>query len=132
MSTIDLTVEVRTDELTANIVDVMSREQIKKLITDLDFYMADEGFTRQLIKDLQDSLEDETPLKGRWIRWDGGECPVERGTLLNVRYRDGRINYNVRADMLERELQRDASKSFWSHDGMTADIVAFQFSEDEE
>ena len=24
-----------------------------------------------------------------WIEWGGGECPVEEGTLVDVRFRDG-------------------------------------------
>lgn len=27
-----------------------------------------------------------------WIEWHGGECPVDMGLMVEVRFRDGRIN----------------------------------------
>ncbi len=32
-----------------------------------------------------------------WIEWKGGECPVERGTLVDVKYAGGEENYGVSA-----------------------------------
>ena len=32
-----------------------------------------------------------------WIEWGGGECPVERGTLVDVKYSGGEENFGVSA-----------------------------------
>ena len=32
-----------------------------------------------------------------WIQWDGGEMPVEKGTRIDVKYRDGVVNLRVKA-----------------------------------
>lgn len=32
-----------------------------------------------------------------WIEWNGGECPVERGTLVDVKYSGGEENFGVSA-----------------------------------
>ena len=32
-----------------------------------------------------------------WIQWDGGEMPVEKGTRIDVKYRDGVVNLHVKA-----------------------------------
>lgn len=32
-----------------------------------------------------------------WIQWNGGEMPVEKGTLVDVKYRNGEVNLHVSA-----------------------------------
>ena len=32
-----------------------------------------------------------------WIKWNGGEMPVEEGTLIDVKYRNGKVNLHVSA-----------------------------------
>jgi len=32
-----------------------------------------------------------------WIQWNGGEMPVEKGTLIDVKYRNGKINLHISA-----------------------------------
>lgn len=32
-----------------------------------------------------------------WIDWHGGECPVERGTLVDIKDRDGFVHFGVEA-----------------------------------
>src|SRR5687768_15104235 len=60
-----------------------------------------------------------------WIEWKGGECPVPRGTLIDVRYRDGGEMYGRRA--LECESWgRDASSSFWGRLNIDSDITAYR------
>lgn len=59
-----------------------------------------------------------------WIKWDGGECPVEKGVLVDVRYRDGQGALGLRA--LENVRgKRDAQQPFWIADGYENDIVAY-------
>ena len=38
-----------------------------------------------------------TPDADGWIEWKGGECPVERGTLVDVKYAEGEENIGVSA-----------------------------------
>lgn len=61
--------------------------------------------------------------------WDGGECPVPTGTLVDVIYRDGRITRNAKALMNMDGFTRDAGHSFWQHDSMIGDIIAYRLSE---
>lgn len=50
-----------------------------------------------------------------WIEWGGGECPVEEGTLVDVRFRDGDDDRNIEAiDLL------------WNHENWSADIIAYR------
>lgn len=59
-----------------------------------------------------------------WIEWKGGECPVPKGTLIDVRYRDGAEKSNIPA--LYIKDGRDASESFWENDAMAEDIIAYR------
>ena len=43
-----------------------------------------------------------------WIEWGGGECPVERGTLVDIKDRDGYVHLGVQA--LD---DNDADDIFW-------------------
>jgi hypothetical protein len=59
-----------------------------------------------------------------WIEWGGGECPVEEGTLIDVRYRDGEEKFGLNA--LWNEDGRDSSENFWHNDDYNVDIVAYR------
>lgn len=59
------------------------------------------------------------------IEWEGGECPVPRGELVDVVYRDGKALYCLPADEIHGTL-RDASCIFWRHDGAPSDIVRYR------
>lgn len=60
-----------------------------------------------------------------WIEWEGGECPVPRGELVDVIYRDGKTLYCFPADEIHC-TSRDASCIFWQHDGGPSDIVRYR------
>lgn len=34
-----------------------------------------------------------------WIKWSGGDMPVEKGTLVDVQYRNKEFNYGVKAGL---------------------------------
>lgn len=68
--------------------------------------------------------------KDGWIRHRGGECPVKQGTLVDVRYRDGYIEYGIPA--LEFAEQGDRSAIAWSHGDGYADIMAYRLSNTED
>ena len=60
-----------------------------------------------------------------WIEWEGGECPVPRGELVDVVYRDAKTLYCLPADEIHC-TSRDASCIFWRHDGDPSDIVRYR------
>lgn len=49
-----------------------------------------------------------------WIGWDGGECPVPRGKVVEVKRRDG------------EKLTRSACRLTWQHVLGERDIVAYR------
>ena len=59
-----------------------------------------------------------------WIEWGGGECPVECGTVVDVKYRDGVIKKGLRA--LIANSGRSASRLFWVKDNIPTDIIAYR------
>lgn len=61
-----------------------------------------------------------------WIEWKGGECPVPRGTLVDVRYRDSAERHNIPA--LELVPGDDASYAYWKNEGVSNDIIAYRLS----
>lgn len=66
-----------------------------------------------------------------WIDWAGGECPVEEGTLVDVRYRDGEELSALPANDFAKS-HRDASHAFWRNDGSQNDIIAYRLHQPQE
>lgn len=62
-----------------------------------------------------------------WIKWEGGECPVEKGTLVDVKYRDGRKKYSLPA--MEQIETPDAKRVYWINHSMGNDIIAYRLSD---
>lgn len=56
-----------------------------------------------------------------WIEWKGGECPVEKGTLVDVIWRNGTERAGVKALHIG-----GAGHRFWVADGMVNDIIAYR------
>lgn len=65
-----------------------------------------------------------------WIEWNGGRCPVEQATLVDVQYRDGEILCRIPANKPYPGM-RDAQASFWRNEARENDIVAYRLSESE-
>lgn len=59
-----------------------------------------------------------------WVRHRGGKCPVDKGVRVDVRYRDGEISMNQPA--LEKGDPSEPWAEDWSHDGVSADIMAYR------
>lgn len=55
-----------------------------------------------------------------WVEWNGGECPVRKGALVDVWHRDG----NVFRDVVVGPSGVFAED--WSHDGHDGDIIAYR------
>lgn len=91
-------------------------------MTDNDYAALDNGYDEYDHKAIDAALEAEAermdiskPVGGRWLRHDGGVCPVSDGDLVEVRYRDG------------TEPAKDtASCWIWRHTNDDDDITAYQ------
>ena len=69
-----------------------------------------------------------------WIEWGGGECPVPRGTLVDVRYRNGEENHHVGAGLsfCDTGSNPDLSAEYWSKDDTSSDIIAYRLHQPQE
>lgn len=66
-----------------------------------------------------------------WIEWQSivwSDCPVEPGTPVIVRYRDGTVSGVLEAIKPLEGVQRDASVSYWFRHGFDNDIVAYKLA----
>lgn len=65
-----------------------------------------------------------------WIEWAGGECPVEKGTLVDVRYRNGKENHHVAAGVRGSVAAggdlRGMFACDWSNGSSGNDIIAYR------
>lgn len=76
---------------------------------------------------------------GEWIEWKGGDCPVPKGTLVDVRYCDGVESFGVMAGMtpwLDGDRVRGSHKTRYAadweyQDGGTA-ITAYRLHQPQE
>lgn len=71
-----------------------------------------------------------------WIEWKGGDMPVERGTLVSIKYRDGYVTPGVSAGMFPTEKGFVCHGGcrfahFWLHTGGPLDIVAYRLHQKE-
>lgn len=60
----------------------------------------------------------------KWIKHNGGPCPVTKGTLVDVRFRDGDVTYGQPA--LEKGHPDVPWAEDWSHTDHPADIVSYR------
>ena len=61
-----------------------------------------------------------------WIEWGGGECPVEKGTLVDVKWRDGRIDDGIPAKISHDLGSFKRNAISWRHHGNSHDIIAYR------
>ncbi|MDF0490029.1 hypothetical protein PX554_17985 [Sphingomonas sp. H39-1-10] len=59
-----------------------------------------------------------------WQPWTGGECPVARGTEVDVEHRDGEIYLGHRAGI---HSSKSYAAAVWRHFDMPGDIVKFRY-----
>lgn len=64
-----------------------------------------------------------------WIK-NTGECPVEKGVLVDVKYRDGQRVAGIPA-LIRTASGRDATSEFWCLEEMSNDILSWRLSESE-
>lgn len=99
--------------------------QIKELHIALAKATGDVEAYKLVPKQEQSGCRKEDTQESCWIEWSGGACPVPSGTLVDVIYRDGETLYGLRADEFN-DTKRDASSSFWQHEGALNDIVRYR------
>lgn len=63
-----------------------------------------------------------------WIEWSGSECPVEAGTIVDVKHRDGDIGIRCHAGLSSSEPDGGghATAKDWSHLNEGGDIIAYR------
>ena len=63
-----------------------------------------------------------------WIKWNGGEMPVEKGTLIDVKYRNKSENIGVIAGI--KGCKTGSNKGMyafdWRYTGRSGDIIAYR------
>lgn len=67
-----------------------------------------------------------------WIDWPGGECPVPRGTLVDVKWRDGRIDDGIPAKISHDLDSSKRNAISWLHHGNSHDIIAYRLHQPQE
>lgn len=68
-----------------------------------------------------------------WVEWKGGECPVDVGTIVDVKHRDGDIGIRCHAGMSSSEPDGEghATAEDWSHLYEGGDIIAYRLHKSE-
>lgn len=67
-----------------------------------------------------------------WIYWPGGECPVPTGTLVDVKWRDGRIDDGIPAKISHDLDSSKRNAISWQHHGNSHDIIAYHLHKPQE
>jgi len=57
-----------------------------------------------------------------WIKWEGGECPVDGETIVEIQFRQGTKTIEITCKAADCEWQSDPE---WYHD-----IIAYRVVED--
>ena len=82
-------------------------ERVITHIADVGEYLP--GYVMLSIKPLA-----QQPADDDWIEWAGGDCPVDSGVTLDVRFRDGEVVYGAEC------------RWSWQHNGVESDIIAYR------
>ena len=64
-----------------------------------------------------------------WIEWNGGECPVEVGALIDVKYRD--LHVQLGSKVGDRSAVEMYATTHWRNSGGAADIIAYRLHKPE-
>lgn len=94
--------------------------------TDIEVEDSDEEVTREQYEAALAAKNDE------WIEWGGGECPVEKGTLVDVRYRNSEKFPDTFGTIALVVGGYGATGRHWNHDGYPNDIIAYRLHQPQE
>lgn len=79
----------------------------------------------KLSRDEFDQIVAETaPDADGWIEWGGGECPVEVGALIDVKYRD--LHVQLGSKVGDRSAVELYVTTNWRNSGGATDIIAYR------
>lgn len=99
----------------------ISAERLEVLIRGGDYATSEE--IRKLAKFYRKRKYPTVAASAPWIMWNGGDCPVARGTLIDVQFRNGGEEYRVPA------LESDTTTFlFWVQHMSAMDIVAYRYA----
>lgn len=70
--------------------------------------------------------EPEVPAEKPWIEWKGGEMPVPEGTKVDVKFRNGVVEYSISAGLFGTGV-RYAAVNWWNN-SRYYDIVAYRLA----
>lgn len=59
-----------------------------------------------------------------WIEWNGGEQPIPDGSIADVKYRDGKVQFAM--EIPYGDGQHEYIAYNWKHKGMNGDIIAYR------
>lgn len=94
--------------------------------TDIEVEDSDEEVTREQYEAALAAKNDG------WIDWPGGKCPVPKGTLVDVKWRDGRIDDGIPAK-ISHDLDSSKRNAIrWRHHGYSHDIIAYRLHQPQE
>lgn len=90
-----------------------------------------EGYYAEALEIALPILEQQERGGDGWIEWEGGECPVPRGTIVDVRYRSGQVEKSACAWGWgscpgTSEASSAAGAAFWENDSIENDIIAYR------
>lgn len=90
---------------------------------------ANEGWHYEVVKYriLGPIVDQKLPDTDGWIEWHGGECPVAEGALVDVKFRNGRIENGTPAGEYNGSYSRMQAID-WSHNRFQSDIIAYRLS----
>lgn len=66
-----------------------------------------------------------------WIEWNGGECPVGKGALIDVKYRSGEVRIGMEA-LIPVSKCYGVTEPYWRKDGGKAYIIAYRLHKPEQ
>lgn len=127
-------------------IRIKAHERVGDTVKEIEVSFEGEGFTTDHLAVLLDRLGYPSPMVDEyqqisvkietgdnfvadnesWIPHTGGKCPVKRGTLVDVKYRDGEVILQLPANTLVSEYNRDASSCFWEDESCDCDIIAYR------
>ena len=66
-----------------------------------------------------------------WIAWKGGECPVDEGVVIDVKFRNGTVQ-TACAARCDKSPDHRYWTWIWSHSGHESDIIAYRLHKPEQ
>lgn len=66
-----------------------------------------------------------------WIAWKGGECPVDEGVVIDVKFRNGTVQ-TACAARCDKSPNHRYWTWIWSHSGHESDIIAYRLHKPEQ